>query len=125
MRRIYITRLSARARVFRRRRRVVARRLPPAFLQLLMLHITRIPQRNKQHERTHTHRNRRTPREHPAQSLDLAARIRVQRDGDFVVEFLDLAHSQQPASHNVKERETHLRLHGPLLLSDCHFPVIK
>lgn len=56
----------------------------------MMLHVTRILERNKQHKRADAHCNSCATREDPAQAFDFAAGIGVERDGDFVVEFLDL-----------------------------------
>jgi hypothetical protein len=72
------------------RRWILSRRVSPPLLLLQMLHIARVPQRHKQHERREAHGNSSATRKYPAEALDFAARIGVERDCDFVVEFLDL-----------------------------------
>lgn len=59
----------------------------------MMLDVARVPERNEQHERADAHCNSCAARKDPAETLDFAPCIGVERDGDFVVEFLDLLES--------------------------------
>jgi hypothetical protein len=66
------------------------RRFVPFLLLKLVLHVTCVPERNEEHERTDANCDGSAAGKHPTDTFDLGARVRVERDGNFVVEFLDL-----------------------------------
>jgi hypothetical protein len=62
----------------------------PFLLLKLVLHVTCVPERNEEHERTDANCDGSAAGKHPAETFDFRTRVRVKRDGNFVVEFLDL-----------------------------------
>lgn len=69
-----------------------------------MLHIARVPQRNEEHKRTHADCNGSTAGKHPTETFNLGARVRIECDCDFVVEFLDLVEYQYSCVAQARER---------------------
>jgi hypothetical protein len=75
------------------RRRLIVTWPLLGFLLLLLVRViaARVElQQDDEHKRHDRYAHGDAPREDPAQTLDFAARVRVELDGDLVVEFLDL-----------------------------------
>ncbi|KAI7506317.1 hypothetical protein KC367_g135 [Hortaea werneckii] len=83
-------------------------RLPLLLLLLLLSHLRRRqPQAPNHHDDDDTQGDNDPPRHHPPQAFNLGPRVRLQIDGDFVVELVDLT------------------FHFALLVADGHLAVVE